>query len=239
MRNWSSLIALSGLLALAPAIASAHEHQVFQIGTQTYEFTVGSLNEPVAVDDKSGVELSVKKVEATGEEHDDSVAHAEEDEAAAAVTGLESTLKVQISAGGKTVEKALTTVYGEPGSYKAIFIPTVQTTYAYRFIGTIDGTAVDLTFTCNPAGHPATPEDTTPVEMSAGVTRLSKAGAFGCPAAKDDLGFPEPAGTLVALSEKDGGSSSTPALALGTLGFVFGLAALARTRRKSAALMSV
>ena len=94
----SAAIALAALLG-APLLASAHEHQEFKIGTKYYQFTVGSLNEPVAVDDKTGVDLRVNQISAPISGHDETMQKAEP---GTPVTGLESTLKVELIA-GKTI----------------------------------------------------------------------------------------------------------------------------------------
>lgn len=230
-------------VAAAPLGASAHEHQVFEIGGKIYEFTIGSLNEPVTVDDKTGVEVRVKlmgEVEA-GEHHDEGAAH--EEAAGTPVTGLEQTLKVQLQAGGKTKTLDLAPAYNDPGAYRAPFFPTVQTTYTYRLVGTVNNTPVDLSFACNPAGHPRAADDVSRVSLSDGVTRTLKQGAFGCPAAKADMGFPEQSSTmyetrsglsaLAVQSAAGAASAKTIALAgvmLGFLGLITGLAALFRKR---------
>jgi hypothetical protein len=218
-------------LAAMPLSAFAHETQNFTIGDKTYSFVVGSLNEPVAVDDKSGVELTVSLVHAEEEEHmDESQPHTHEAEESHAVTGLEKTLKVEVSAGAKKKIMDLSPKWGEPGAYQAVFFPTVQTTYTYRFFGTVNGVAVDLTFACNPAGHPQTSEDTSQVKLSDTVTRVLKKGAFGCPMAKADLGFPEPSATLHDLSSGAGTMGLIGAV-LGALGVILGGIALVRSKR--------
>lgn len=217
-----------GTLVMLPLAASAHEHQTFTIGDKIYEFGIGSLNEPVAVDDKSGVELSVTLTEPEGgTDHDDAVEHE-----GTPVTGLEQTLKVEVIAGDKKKTLDLSPVYGEAGSYKAVFIPTVQTTFTYRVFGTINNTAVNLSFACNPAGHAKAADWTGSEKISDGVTKIATKGAFGCPGAKEDLGFPEPSSTIVSLSKGSGGWGGAGA-GLGALGFVFGLVALARTKKRS------
>ncbi len=232
MKRLLSSAAAIGLLA-APALALAHESQNFKIGGTEYTFVVGSLNEPLVVDDKSGVELTVTTVE----EHAEGAMEAHEDgdehEAGGPVTGLESTLKVEIKAGDKSRTMDLTTVYGKPGSYKAVFIPTVQTTLTYRFFGEINKIPVDVSFTCNPAGHPATAEDKTETQISDAVVRTLKKGAFGCAQAKADLGFPEPSMTTYDLQESIGhatGPMGTTGTVFGILGFIFGAAALNKVR---------
>lgn len=232
-RRLVSLLALASVLA-APASAFAHEHQSFRIGDKVYDFTVGSINEPVAVDDKSGVEFSVGL--ANGHAEDAGHVDGDEHEAATPVTGLEKTLKVELKAAGKRKELPVTAVYGEPGSYKAVFIPTVATTLTYRIFGTIGGVPVDLEFTCNPAGHPATPEDDEELMLDENVFRVARSGSFGCPAAKADLGFPEPSAAIVDIASgtagSDGGSASgATALALSVVALAFSVIGFARSRR--------
>ncbi|MEK7650116.1 MAG: hypothetical protein AAB367_04150 [Patescibacteria group bacterium] len=219
-----AVLAMAGLF-LSPALAFAHEHHVYKIGNNLYEFTVGSLAEPIAVDDKTGVELRVKKLGAAPAHEDDHGAAAGHDEEGAPVTGLEQTLKVELTAGGKSKELALTPAYNDPGAYRAVFVPTVMTTYTYRFKGTIDGVAVDLSFTCNPAGHPRAEDDNTMIKMTDAVARMSKGGAFGCPMAKADLGFPEPSADVVGIgaridrAEQYAGKAKT----VGAVGILIGL----------------
>lgn len=228
MKQFAIASIVAALLAM-PAVSSAHEHQSFRIGGKTYVFTIGSLNEPVTVDDKTGVDLMVE----LETDHAADAAHVAGDTHAAAepVLGLEKTLKVELQAAGKTKELPLTTQYGAPGSYKAVFFPTVATTLTYRIFGTIDGQKVDLSFTCNPAGHPVTPEDTSEVKLSETVTRVAKSGSFGCPSAKADLGFPEPSSTLREMSQESTGGGSPVALALGAAGLALACVALFRTKR--------
>lgn len=200
--------ALVAVLGFAPALASAHEHQRFEIGGQMYEFTVGSLNEPLVVDDKSGVDLRVAMVgheDMGGNDH-----HAE----GGAVTGLEETLKVELIAGEAKKVMELSPVYDTAGAYKALFYPTVATTLSYRVFGTMNNTPVDLTFTCNPAGHAVAADDTTEVEISEGVTRHLKSGSFGCPVEKEAMGFPEDSASVLELAENSDGANGMATAAL-------------------------
>jgi hypothetical protein len=231
------ILALSSIAALLlPTIASAHERQEFLINGKRYAFTVGSIGEPVIVDDKSGVEVTVSVQDgepATAHPHDDGDGD-DDGPAGSPVTGLETNLKVEVSAGGKSKTFALTPAWGEPGAYRAVFFPTVATTLTYRFVGTVDGVVVDLPFACNPAGHPQTPDDASEAEMGTGVTRVRKAGAFGCPQPKADLGFPEPSATVAELHARDKDMSSNGiamiALVLGAVGCGLGLATHRRQR---------
>lgn len=210
----SRLIAIGfAMFILLPSQASAHEHQTFEIGTKTYDFTIGSQNEPVIVDDKTGVELNVWTAGS----------------GAAAVSGLESTLKVELQADGEKKMMDLSAAWDEPGSYYATFYPTADTTYSYRVTGTIDAVPVDLLFTCSPAGHEmhAAQEDTSRVKISDTVTRIKKAGRFGCPKPKEAFGFPSEGATLRSLRQK-----TNTALAFGIIGMTFGIIGMGAARRK-------
>ena len=191
----SLILASLGILIAFPVIASAHERQLFQIGNTDYIFVVGSLNEPVVVDDKTGVDLRVKIADPS-DPTNSSAANAKP------ALGLDQTLKVEISAGNKKKVLDLSPSYGDPGAYHAPFYPTIQTTYSYRFFGKISNEDVDLIFTCNPAGHPRTEDDSNVVKMTDSLSRKFKAGAFGCPLGKADLGFPEKANTIHDLGNK-------------------------------------
>lgn len=166
-----SLGALLALFGFAGA-ASAHEVHQYEINGVPYEIVVGSLGEPVIVDDKTGVDLELVR---NGQP----------------VVGANNSLKVELIAGNKKRIEELSPVWGAEGRYKAPFIATVATTLSYRFFGELEGTPVDLTFTCNPAGHPQVEPNTERVEISKGVVRTEQEGAFGCPKEKNAFGFPE------------------------------------------------
>jgi hypothetical protein len=176
----------------------AHETHQYRIGDKTYEFVVGSLNEPVSVDDKSGVDLRVREIMEEDAEAEDDHGVTE-----GAVEGLNQTLKVEVSAGTQKKVFDLSPVFGAVGSYKTTFYPTLQTTLSYRFFGRLNETPINLTFTCNPAGHPQSAEDKTEVAVSDGVARILKRGAFGCPVSKASLGFPEPSASVHDLASED------------------------------------
>ncbi|MES2953435.1 MAG: hypothetical protein V4674_02655 [Patescibacteria group bacterium] len=213
---------LLAVCLLSPTIASAHERQVFEINGKQYLFVIGSLAEPVVVDDKTGVDLRIKLADPAKPEDSASLK-------ATPVTGLEKTLKVEIAAGAKKKTFDLSPVHGEAGAYKAPFIPTVQTTYAYRVFGTIDATPFDFTFPCAAAGEAKSGEDRTPKTVSASVTRTFQAGSFGCPRAKTDLTFPETVPSALEISKQGAPASHTYAgLLLGALGVGFGLSARRR-----------
>ena len=77
--------------------------------------------------------------------------------AGAGVTGLANSLVVEVthlaadmSASGIPRQMALTPLPEADGRYVAPFIPTVPGPYRFRFVGTIDGMAIDESFTSGP-----------------------------------------------------------------------------------------
>lgn len=224
-------VTLPLVLALAlPLVASAHEHATYQIGKNYYQIVIGSLNEPIAVDDKSGVDLTITKcftaacTPTKGPDGD------MDGPSGTPVSGLESTLKVELSAGGVKKMLSIAPVYGKEGSYSAPFYPTVATTFSYRVNGTIHDVPVDLSFACLPESSAAPAAETTPKKISDQVTQLSHGGKFGCPKPKEGLGFPEPAPALVSL--KDDAERSGNALPIGLGAAALALAAASFIKRK-------
>lgn len=125
----AAIVALMGSILL-PFSASAHEHRT--VATD-YEFVVGFLSEPAVQGELNGVSLAVTKGDKP-------------------VTGLDATLKVEVSIGDQKKEFALSPVWKQDGSYEAVFIPTQPGDYTFHFTGTIDGTTIDETFTSSPDG---------------------------------------------------------------------------------------
>ena len=214
------------LLLLLPLAASAHEHDTFTINGKTYTFVVGSLNEPLVVDDKSGLDLTITKGSGMATMGPDGDMDGPPS-ASTPVTGLEDTLKVEMVAGDTKQPFDLSPQYGKPGAYETTFYPTVATTFSYHLTGTIDSTPVDLTFTCVPEGTPKAADDTTSLKLSDSVTRTLHSGAFGCPLPKEDLGFPEKAVTLVSAKNS---TTSMWAIGFGLIGAILGLVAISRRR---------
>jgi hypothetical protein len=168
------------VLLIAPT--AAHQRQLLQIGATDYLVVVGFLSEPVFTGDKSGVDLSIM----TADPSSPTDSHAPN---AKPLEHVEKTLKVEVKAGPHAKVFELRPAYRAPGRYHAVFYPTVPTTYGFRFVGTVEGVAVDITFTCNPLGHVSF-EDRTPLKLSNGVTRKVVIGSFGCPAERADAEFP-------------------------------------------------
>jgi hypothetical protein len=192
---------------------------------------VGSLNEPFVVDNISGVDLRVSQVmELAGN------GSSRESAKGMPVTGLEQTLKVELAAGDKKETLSFDPSDEAPGAYAANFIPTVQTTYSYRIFGTISNSPVDITFTCVNGEVSETAEDNSQLKVSDTVTRLNKIGAFGCPAPRKTLGFPEPSLSSYELNQSTqelaaaaqmASKQATTALAMGIIGTITGLLGLA------------
>ena len=141
-------------------------------------------NEPVAVDDKTNVVLTVISPNMTNP------TNAEAD-GTQPITGLENSLKVDIMAGNKTLSSNLDPAFGELGVYESkTFYPTVPTTFSFRVYGDINGTSFDNTVSCNPILGEDVPPDNSTVKISNGVERKALIGGLECP--EDRTGFPEP-----------------------------------------------
>jgi hypothetical protein len=192
----SSISALTGASALAVLVvaislvsitpqAFAHQRDLYTIGGQDYLIVIGSLNEPVFVDDKSGVDLRVMTADPNNPMNSSAAG-------ASPVEGLEQTVQVEVAAGNKTKVLQLEPAFGEPGAYEAALYPTIPTTFTYRIFGTINNTPVDLSFSCIPTGEAGATANNSTVPVSEGVVRKGVEGGFGCPAPISDAGFPEP-----------------------------------------------
>jgi hypothetical protein len=229
--SFLSMVALAiAFFSIAP-LALAHERDTFKIGNKYYLLTVGSLNEPFIVDNISGVDLRVLQVSGPGGNGASNGTGK-----GTPVTGLERTLKVELAAGDKKETLSFDPSDKAPGAYAANFIPTVQTTYNYRIFGAIENNSVDLTFTCVTGEVSESAEDNSQVKLSDSITRLRKIGAFGCPASKKTMGFPEPSLSSYELSQslqnladgtRSAGKQPATTLALSIAGIVSGLLGLA------------
>jgi hypothetical protein len=167
-------------------VAFAHQRQLFTIGDKDYLFVVGSIGEPLYVDQKSGVELFAYWPDPSDPVNSQA-------NGTRPIEGLESMLKVDVSAGDKNRTLDFEPAFRDPGHYEASFFPTVETTYNYTVLGNINGTAFNAIWTCSPGGGESAPvSDNSTVEISPNVTRKSIMGSFGCPLPVSDAGFPEP-----------------------------------------------
>ena len=167
-------------------VAFAHQRQLFTIGDKDYLFVVGSLGEPLYIDQKSGVDFS-----AFWPDPSDPVNSRAN--GSRPIEGLENMLKVEVVAGDKNKTFDFEPAFMNPGHYEAPFFPTVETTYNYTLFGVINGTNFRATWTCSPAGGEGTLiSNNSTVEISPNVTRKSMMGSFGCPQPLSEAGFPEP-----------------------------------------------
>jgi len=120
------------IVTLGPATASAHEGR-----TQgDLEMVVGFGTEPAYAGQPTRVQLSLV--------HDGEP-----------VVDLGDTLDVGVSFGDEAMTLRLEPnfavgAFGEPGDYRAWFIPTRPGEYTFHFSGTIEGEDVDETFTSGP-----------------------------------------------------------------------------------------
>lgn len=177
-----AVIVLVGVI-MPTAFVFAHESHTYEINGIKYKIVVGSLNEPVIVDDKTGVSFEITR---NGR----------------LLENAQQTLEAELIAGDIRKVVELSPVHGEPGQYKSNFIATVPTTLQYRLFGELEGVPFDATYTCNPAGHPRAAENTDRTEISDGVIQTLKTGAFGCPIEKTEAGFPESVESEYQLSTK-------------------------------------
>ena len=208
-RRWSLAVRLAALvLLILPALALAHERRT--IGD--YEFVVGWVNEPAFVEDANQVDLRVTNV------------HTKEP-----VEGLEQTVKLDVSYGGRSKTFNLRPRFGQPGAYVADVLPTRTGDYVFHFTGTVNGMPLDARFD-------------------------SADGRFNGVQPKTEIAFPEPPVATGQLQERVAGVSSEAEAAqasaqtallvggagvvLGLLGLIVGGLAWASARRQTAVARS-
>jgi hypothetical protein len=180
------IVLLFILLTSTVHSASAHQKQLLSIGDKDYLFVVGNANEPVFIDDKSGVELfayiPLNKTDQLSTDPNNTKP----------VQDLDKALKVEVSAGPQKKILDFEPDEDNPSHYIATFFPTVQTTYNYRIFGNISNTPVSLVWSCSPL---SVSEDTvvsnSTVKLSDNVIRKAVVGGFGCPEPRSDKLFPE------------------------------------------------
>ena len=174
----------------------SHQKQLYTIGNNKYLFAAGFLNEPVYVDDKSGVDLSVYMPDPKDPMSTDS-------NSTRPVEGLQDFFKGEISAGAKTKVLDLEPDEEQSGHYTASFIPDVETTYKFRIFGNLSGSPISINFSCSPG---AVSEDTiisnSTEKISYTVTRNGVIGGYECPAPRSDGAFPEPTLSNVDIGKK-------------------------------------
>jgi len=110
------------------------------IGGKVTEFTVGWVSEPAFADQLNKVDLRVVIVSEN------------KSQPSIPAVGLENSLKVEVSTGGKSITLDLKLAFREPGHYTPEIMPTVAGTYVFRFFGTVNGTTVNEVFDCSKGG---------------------------------------------------------------------------------------
>jgi hypothetical protein len=212
-RRFPEAIAVATILVFSTVLASqnvlAHEERLYTIGDKDYWITVGSMNEPAFVDDKSGAEAFIAIADPADPLNSDS-------NGTKKVEGLEKDLKFVITAGDKKKELQVEPAWEDPGHYEATFFPTVETTYNYTLLGTINNVSISLPYQCVPGGVEGGEEEekqvNTTKQISEGVTLKAVRGGFGCFESRADVGFPEPYvsnNELVNMIKQLGGNSTT------------------------------
>ena len=166
--------------------ASAHQKQLVSIDGKDYLFVVGNANEPVFIDDKSGVELFAYVPINTTDPLSTNPNNTKP------VENLDQVLKVEVSAGSQKKVLDFEPDEDNPAHYIATFFPTIQTTYHYRIFGNISNTPISLNWSCSPisVSEDAVVSNST-VKISDNVIRKSIVGGFGCPEPRSDKLFPE------------------------------------------------
>jgi hypothetical protein len=175
------------LSAISAGLALAHEHR--DVGP--YAFTVGFFVEPAYEAIPNAVSVRIAN-----------------DDTEKPVTGLEKTLKVEVThvVTGKSKTMDLRTVFGDPGHYRADLIPTQSGQFRFRFFGKVEDLEVNETFESGP-------------------------GRFNDVTAQSELQFPEPVTSAreVQAAVRGANTSANEALdkassasTLGVIGIVLG-----------------
>ena len=182
-----SFITFSLILSIAipSQFAFAHEKQLLSINEKPYLFVVGSVDEPVYINDKSGVEIFAYIP-------DPNDPLAEDANGTKPVTGLEKTLKVEVSAGPKNKTLDFEPDEDNPSHYTATFFPSAETTYTYTLTGTVDNTPIHISYSCVPGAgdDDSSGGNNTKTVLSQGVVREQVAGGFSCPMPRDEVTIP-------------------------------------------------
>jgi hypothetical protein len=162
----------------------AHESRLYNIGNKDYWITVGSIGEPVYVDDKSGAEAFIRTADPSNPLDRNA-------NGTKMIEGLERNLKFEVSAGDKKKIFEIEPAFDDPGHYEAFFYPTIETTYNYRLFGTINNVTVNFDFQCQTTEDEGNQDNSTK-QISEGVVQKAQRGAFGCITSRTDVSFPEP-----------------------------------------------
>jgi hypothetical protein len=198
-------IVIGLLVTLLPLAATAHERRALGgnggPGDERYIVDIGFRDEPVTVDQPNALLVWVTKV---GEE-------------GGPVAGLEASLNVEVEHGGETIPLALVP-QSDPGLYGALFRPTEAGDYGIRLFGKFEELSVDETFSPDVI-------DASWLEPPA-ATDASQVPTHA-PRSRRGAQLIEEANMRAAHSQR----LAYIGIALGTLGLLVGLLALARSGR--------
>ncbi len=151
MKHFHRLLASMGLVValglMVPMIVSAHESR--KVDSNKYQFVVGWLNEPAFSGVLNSVDLSVYNLAANATPAASSDG-GDDAPLGTPVDGLVDTLKVDVVSGDKKMTLDLQPRFKQPGKYSGYVIPTVAGDYSFHIYGTINGDAIDETFTSGP-----------------------------------------------------------------------------------------
>ena len=209
--------ALSGLLILPASAALAHEGQ----SQGDLEMVAGFGTEPAYAGQPNSVQLILV--------HDGEP-----------VVDLGDTLDVEVSFGDRSQRFTLEPnfavgAFGEPGDYRAWFIPTRAGQYTFHFTGTIDGEKVDEEMSSSPKTFSSV-EDVAAVSFPAVEAPSNEELATRI---DEEAGRPEEtvaAAEAAAASAEDAASSARTVgmvgVVLGAIGIIAAIAALVASRRK-------
>ena len=167
---------LAGILifSLTAGNAFAHMRQLLTIGGKQYLLEVGSVNEPVYVGDKSGVDFFAWTPDPKDPLNDTA-------KGITNVTGLDKTITAIVSAGPTSKTLDFTPDPANTAHYTATFFPGAQTTYTYTLTGKVNNTPIHISYKCVPGAGDDTPGNKTKATISSGIVRDGVAGGFGCP----------------------------------------------------------
>jgi hypothetical protein len=191
MKNKFQLMILTSLFSILVGGFSstvqdtwAHESRLYNIGNKDYWITVGSIGEPVYVDDKSGAEAFIRTADPSNPLDRNA-------NGTKMIEGLERDLKFEVSAGDKKKIFEIEPAFDDPGHYEAFFYPTIETTYNYRLFGTINNVTVNFDFQCQTTEGEGNQDNSTK-QISEDIDQKAQRGGFGCITSRADVSFPEP-----------------------------------------------
>lgn len=206
------------VLAVALPLATA-AHEVREVGQ--YRMVVGFLVEPAFAGDRNGLDLRITRLAAATPTAATPAAGGED--TGTPVEGLDTTLQAEVIYLDQTMPLSLSPRFRDPGAYNSYFFPSQPGDYTFRIFGTVEGVAIDESFTSSTDGFGAVQDPAPlvfPKPSASGEERESAAAGFvgGAGGGDDGIGGGAAAG-LVLLTGAAGlwlvrrGRTPRPALA--------------------------